>query len=214
VAATNGLTGVNITEHDKVLELHQRRAFVEAHPDGFVNFGMEVSTDLGHMIAIGLNEYLGGIRRAAKLREELDKVGGYLIVAHPFRRLFDPVTAMRTGVKFEMTPEEAAHNLEVFKVVHGIEVANGANTPRENYFAAEVSRILGMPGTGGSDAHSTSGVGVFATGFERPVTSPEALLAELHGARFEAVHRTNRGRWVRFEDGSIEAAQEDSHAAS
>jgi len=209
-----GLTGVNITEHDKVLELHQRRAFVEAHPECFVNFGMEVSTDLGHMIAIGLNEYLGGIRRAARLREELDKVGGFLIVAHPFRRLFDPVTAMRTGVKFEMTPAEAAENLEVFKIVHGIELANGANTPRENYFAAEVARILGMPGTGGSDAHSTSGVGVFATGFERSVTTPEELLTELHAGRFETVHRTKGGRWVRFEDGSIEAALEDLTAAS
>lgn len=214
VARNNGLTGVNITEHDKVLEPHQRRGFVEMHPDCFVNFGMEVSTDLGHMIAIGLNEYLGGIRRAAQLRAELDKVGGFLIVAHPFRRLFDPVTAMRTGVKFELTPQEAAEQLEVFKIVHGIEVANGANTPRENYFAAEVSRILGMPGTGGSDAHSTSGVGVFATGFERAITTPEEMLTEMHAGRFEAVHRTVGGRWVRFEDGSIEAAQEDSTAAS
>src|SRR5690606_1312256 len=132
--AETGLTGVNITEHDQVLEPHQRAAFCEQHPDFFANFGMEVSTDLGHMIAVGLNAYLPGIRRAEKLREELDKVGGYLIVAHPFRRLFDPVTAMRTGVKFEMTPEEAAERLEVFKVVHAIEVANGANTPQENEF--------------------------------------------------------------------------------
>jgi histidinol phosphatase-like PHP family hydrolase len=121
IAADNGLTGVNITEHDQVLEQHQRVAFREKHPRFFVNFGMEVSTDLGHMIAVGLDVYLPGIRRGRKLREELDKVGGFLVVAHPFRRLFDPVTAMRTGVKFEMTPEEAAERLEVFQVVHAIE---------------------------------------------------------------------------------------------
>jgi hypothetical protein len=213
VAAQNGLTGVNITEHDKVLEVHQRRAFLEAHPGFFVNFGMEVSTDLGHMIAVGLNEYLPGIRRAAKLREELDKVGGFLIVAHPFRRLFDPVTAMRTGVKFEMTPAEAAEQLEVFKVVHAIEIANGANTPRENEFAAEVARLAGLHGTGGSDAHSTQGIGVFATGFEHPITTSEELLAELHAGRFEAVHRTKAGRWVRFEEGSVEAALEETAAS-
>ena len=101
-----------------------------------MNFGMEVSTDIGHMIAIGLKQYVGGIRRAPKLREELDKVGGFLIVAHPFRHLFDPVTAMRKGGEpFTMTPEQAAE-MPVFKLVHAIEVGNGANTPRENYFAS------------------------------------------------------------------------------
>jgi predicted metal-dependent phosphoesterase TrpH len=210
IAAQNGLTGVNITEHDQVLEPHQRAAFREAHPGFFVNFGMEVSTDLGHMIALGLDTYLPGIRRARQLREELDRVGGFLIVAHPFRRLFDPVTAMRTGVKFEMSAEEAAERLEVFQVVHAIEVANGANTPQENYFAVEVARILGLPQVGGSDAHSTSGIGHFATGFELEVSTPEGLLEELHAGRFEAVHKTRAGRWVRFEPGSIEAAQEET----
>lgn len=201
------LTGVNLTEHDQVLEPHQQAAFREQYPELFINYGMEVSTDMGHMIAVGLREYLPGIRRAEKLREELDRVGGYLIVAHPFRRLFDPVTAMRTGVKFEMSAEEAAERMPVFKLVDALEVANGANTAQENEFAAEVARILGLPGTGGSDAHSTSGIGHFATGFERAVSSPEALLEELHAGRFEAVHRTKRGRWVRFEAGSVEAAR-------
>lgn len=207
IAKGIGVTGVNLTEHDKVLEPHQQKAFREQHPDFFVNFGMEVSTDLGHMIAVGLPTYLQGIRKAAKLREELDRLGGYLIVAHPFRRLFDPVTAMRTGEKFELTPEQAAETMPVFKLVHAIEIGNGANTPQENYFAAEVARILGIPGTGGSDAHSTSGIATFATGFEKHVTTPEEFLEELHAGRFEAIHRTrDEGRWVRLEEGSIEAA--------
>lgn len=210
IARDIGLAGVNLTEHDKVLEPHQQKAFRDQHPDMFVNFGMEVSTDLGHMIAVGLPAYVGGIRRAAQLRAELDKLGGFLIVAHPFRRLFDPVTAMRTGVKFELTPEQAAETMPIFKLVHGIEIGNGANTPQENYFAAEVARILGIPTTGGSDAHSTSGIATFATGFENKVTNPDELLQELHAGRFEAVHRTRSGRWVRLEEGSIEAADESS----
>jgi len=206
IARSIGLDGVNIAEHDKVMESHQQAIFREQHPDFMVNFGMEVSTDMGHMIAVGLPTYLQGIRRAAKLREELDRLGGYLIVAHPFRRLFDPVTAMRTGEKFELTPEQAAETMPIFKLVHAIEVGNGANTPQENYFAVEVARILGLPGTGGSDAHSTSGIATFATGFERKVSTPAEFLDELHAGRFEAVHRDRSGRWVRLEDGSIEAA--------
>jgi hypothetical protein len=64
--------------------------------------------------------------------------------------------------------------------------------------------------TGGSDAHSSSGIGHFATGFEHEVATPEEFLEELHAGRFEAVHKTRAGRWVRFEPGSIEAAQEET----
>ena len=213
VARTVGLTGVNISDHDQMLERHAIAAFRAQYPETFVNFGMEVSTDLGHMIAVGLTSYLTGIRRAAQLRLELERVGGFLIVAHPFRHLFEEVTAMRTGRKFELTVEEAAETMPVFKVVHGIEIANGANTPYENEFAAQVAAQLGIVTTGGSDAHSTSGIGTFSTGFAREITSEAALLEELHAGRCEAVHRTRAGRWVRFEPGSTAAAAREAAEA-
>ena len=206
-----GLTGANITEHDKMWEPHQRDAFRERHADSpfFVNFGMEVSTDLGHMTAIGMQAYVGGIRRAEQLRTTISAVGGYLVVNHPFRHVFDEVTAMRTdGRPFNLTPEQAAE-LPVFQLVDAIEIANGCNTPRENYFAYEVARILGKPTTGGSDAHSEMGIGYYATGFERAVTSAEMLLTELHAGRFEAVLRgPSEGpgtHFARFEPGCVEA---------
>ena len=210
LALANGLTAISMSEHDFTLESHRQEEFRERYPDLFINFGMEVSTDLGHMLAFGLPGYLPGIRRLEKLREVADEHGAFILVAHPFRRLFDPVTAMRTGEKFELTPQEAAEQLEVFQFVHGIEVANGANTPQENYFALEVARILGIPATGGSDAHSTSGIGTFATAFDRHVTSTAELLEELHAGRFEAIHKTRAGRWVRFANGSIEAAEQET----
>ncbi len=210
LAIANGLTAISMSEHDFTLEPHKQQEFREQYPDLFINFGMEVSTDLGHVLAFGMPGYLPGIRRVEKLREEADRVGGFIVVAHPFRRLFDPVTAMRTGEKFELTPTEAAEQMEIFKLVHGIEVANGANTPQENYFALEVAEILGMPATGGSDAHSTSGIGTFATAFERSVNSTEELLEELHAGRFEAIHKTKADRWVRFANGSIEAAEQET----
>lgn len=210
LAIANGLTAISMSEHDFTLESHKQQEFRDQYPDLFINFGMEVSTDLGHMLAFGMPGYLPGIRRLEKLREEADKVGAFVVVAHPFRRLFDPVTAMRTGEKFELTPAEAAEQMEVFKLVHGIEVANGANTPQENYFALEVAQILGMPATGGSDAHSTSGIGTFATAFERSVGSKDELLEEFHAGRFEAIHKTKADRWVRFANGSIEAAEQET----
>ena len=38
------------------------------------------------------------------------------------------------------------------------------------------------------------------------IDSQETLLEELHGGRFEAVHRTPSGRLVRFEVGSLDGA--------
>ncbi len=214
LARKAGLTGYNLAEHDQVWDRHRRHPYRSANEDLFVNFGIEVSTEYGHMVAIGLQEYVGGIRRVEKLREELDKIGGFLIVAHPFRHVFDPVTAMRKGGKpFDLTPEQAAE-LPVFKIVDAIEIANGANTARENYFAAEVAKIAGLPTTGGSDAHSTSGVGYYATGFEEKIRDEQHFLELLHARKFEAVHRTASGRFVRFEPGSLEAAAVDEAAAS
>ena len=214
VARDAGLTGYNLAEHDQVWDRTRRIQYIDLVPDLFVNFGMEISTEFGHMIAIGLDEYIGGVRRAEKLREELDKVGGFLIVAHPFRHVFDPVTAMRTGNKpFDLTEEQAA-DMPVFKIVDAIEIANAANTPRENYFASAVAKHAGLPTTGGSDAHSVSGVGYFATGFADAIRERDQLLEQMHAGRMEAVHRrkSGSGTFVRFEPGSIEAV--DAEAAA
>ena len=51
-----GLTGVNISEHDRVWEPHLLEEFRQ-RSGLFVSRGMEVSTDMGHMIVIGLDSY-------------------------------------------------------------------------------------------------------------------------------------------------------------
>ncbi len=179
-----GLTGVNITEHDRMWESWDLAPFRQKHEGIFVSNGMEVSTDMGHILAVGLKGYEGGIRRLARLREVADEQGAFLVVAHPFRHFFDPVHFKREGKEpFNLTPEQAA-KLPVFQLVHGIEVLNGCNTPRENYFALQVARILGKPGTGGSDAHSTQGIGYFTAVFEEHLESAAQMVEQMHRGRF------------------------------
>ena len=55
-----GLTGANISEHDKMWDRHLRAEYREQHTDFLVNFGMEISTDLGHMLVVGLPAYISG----------------------------------------------------------------------------------------------------------------------------------------------------------
>lgn len=202
-ARSRGLTAVHISEHDRLWERHTLEAYRRQHSDLLVANGMEVSTDLGHILALGLREYVGGIRRAETLRRVADEHGGFLIVAHPFRHYFDPVYFRRQGKEpFTLTPEQAAR-LPVFQLVDAIEVLNGANTLRENLFALRVAQVLGKPGTGGSDAHSTQGIGVYCAVFERECTSQEELLEELHAGRFHAAHGLLDGDLQRFTEASL-----------
>ena len=103
-----------------------------------------------------------------------------MVVAHPFRHWFDPVYFRKQGKEpFTMTPEQAAERMPVFQLVDAIEALNGANTPRENLFALRVAKVLGKPVTGGSDAHSRSGIGFYCTVLEKDVATPDELLDEL-----------------------------------
>lgn len=197
-----GLTGVNISEHDRLWEPLQMEEFRQTS-GLFVSQGMEVSTDMGHMIVLGLDHYVAGIRRATELRRVLDEVGGFMIVAHPFRHFFDPVHFRRDGrPPFDMTPEEAAERMPVFGVVDEIEIANGGSTLQENQFALEVAQVLGKRGTGGSDCHSTQGIGCFATVFEEELRSQEQILELLRERRFYAAEGLNKGAMRPF----VEAA--------
>jgi hypothetical protein len=183
-ARLRGLTGLNITEHDRLWDTYKLRDYRERHADLFVNNGMEVSTDLGHMIVVGLKEYVGGIRRAEELRRVLDDLGGFMVVAHPFRHWFDPVYFRKQGKEpFTMTPEQAAERMEVFHLVDGIEAV-----------------------TGGSDAHSRAGIGFYCTVFENELKTPEDMLRELHARRFHAHHGLLRGNLTYFTEDSLEEA--------
>ena len=204
-AKKRGLTAVHITEHDRLWDRYVLQEFRDEYPDLLIANGMEVSTDMGHILALGLKEYVGGIRHCEELRRVADEQGAFLIVAHPFRHFFDPVYFTRQGKEpFTLTPEQAA-KLPVFQFVDAIEVLNGANTARENIYALKVAQAIGKPGTSGSDAHSTQGIGTYCVVFEKDIESQEELLAELHAGRFHAGHGLLDGSLQRFTETSLPA---------
>jgi hypothetical protein len=53
--------------------------------------------------------------------------------------------------------------------------------------ARKVAEKLGLPGTGGSDAHRVDEVGTWVTVFEKEIESEIELVQELHAGRFRAV---------------------------
>ncbi|MFZ2062947.1 MAG: PHP domain-containing protein, partial [Candidatus Binatus sp.] len=84
-----GIGAVCITEHDNMWDSREMAAM--AGDSGIVFLrGMEVTTDMGHVGAFGLERYVGGIYKLAELRRVIDLEGGILIANHPFRYKLDP----------------------------------------------------------------------------------------------------------------------------
>jgi predicted metal-dependent phosphoesterase TrpH len=178
-----GLAAVVVTEHDRLWDPLEVARFRQERSLLLIN-GMEVSTDLGHVVVIGLHTYLPAIRYAEELRRIVNEADGYMIAAHPFRHYFNRVEWERRGLEpRNIDPAEAAR-LPLLSLVDAVEVLNGGNSLQENAFALEVAQILGKPGVAGSDAHSHQGIGIYTTVFERSLDSEADLLRELRAGRF------------------------------
>ena len=179
-ARERGLDAICLTEHDRVWPLDAIQPVSEAY-DFPIFRGMEVSTnyaDYGHVLSYGLDSYLRGLWNIEKLAQVAGELDAVLIVAHPFRELLWP----RPG-KGIITVEEAC-NMPIFKRVRGVEAFNGATAKIENLFALQVCKRLGLPSSGGSDAHSAAGVGNCVTVFDKWITSEAELLEEMRAGRF------------------------------
>jgi len=195
-ARSLGLTGVCLTEHGggwteaDALRLSRESGLV-------VVPALEVDTDMGHILVFGLDGYRPGVSSLRELRRIVDRVGGFLICAHPFRNLFNPPPynrnllfpdpASRPG-----TPAEACRH-PVFELVDEVEVVNGANSDLENRFALETARRLGFRGTGGSDAHSVHGVGRGLIVIEGEVRTPDDFLSALRAGAYRPAYRDPTG---------------------
>ena len=182
------LRGLCITEHSGPWERHEFERFASRHSVVLVR-AMEVETDMGHMLAFGIDRYQAGFHKAVELRRAADAVGGYVVTAHPFRAVLSQKirsNALLYQSVSDPLPEKPEDALEhpVFKLAHAVEVVNGGTADEENEFAMRVAGMLKMPVTGGSDAHSAHGLGKFVTAFADEINNESEFLAGLHSGKF------------------------------
>ncbi|MDM8524479.1 PHP domain-containing protein [Desulfococcaceae bacterium HSG8] len=172
------LDGICLADHNYVWPVSRVEDLIQKH--GFPVFrGNEVTTDQGHMLVFGLEKEIrsGGLVKIEELREAVEEADGFMIVAHPFRGF------LTFGVgQLGLTVEKAMER-PFFKYVDAIEVMNGKVTEKENGFASEVSAALGLPVTGGSDAHEVSEVGLYATRFPDSIKNENDLLNALKSGK-------------------------------
>ena len=192
-AKAKGLTGVGLTEHMTPWPADEVERF-RRESGLFVFTTREWSTEMGHIVVLGLDREVRGITRARALHRACQENGGYMIVCHPFRYFPGPSNRLfgsrRDG--HEMSAEALAEH-PVFHMADAIEVLNGGCIERENVLAQEVARVLGKPGVAGSDAHMPMEIGRYATVFEEELESEEGMIAELRAGRFQPARRDESG---------------------
>jgi predicted metal-dependent phosphoesterase TrpH len=188
-----GLTGVALTEHMSPWLADEVERFRE-ESGLFVFNAKEWSTDMGHIIALGLPRDLQGIAHVRDLRRACDEHEAFMILCHPFRYFPGPSNFLfgNRNNSQELGIEELAEH-PLFEMADAIEVLNGGCIERENLLAQEVARAVGKPGVAGSDAHMPMEVGRFGTMFEKELESEADMLAELRAGRFQAGRRIEPG---------------------
>ncbi len=175
-----GLDAVCLTDHNHVWTSGQVEALMQKH--GFLVLrGNEITTDQGDMLVFGLDRDIKGIIDIVALKKEVDAAGGFIIAAHPFRG-FLIVGVEQTGLTHEKAMERPLFNL-----VDAIEVMNGKVTKKENEFASGVAKGLGLPGTGGSDAHEVFEVGHYATCFFEKINNEQDFVNALKNGKFSPI---------------------------
>lgn len=196
-ARAMGLDGMALVEHDEPwdpVELGELSAelgvlFIPAR---------EVQSEMGHVIAFGLNQESWRITKLEELRQEADESGGYLVSAHPFRYLRDtskvrPSFLLEDPAKRPASVEEAA-GYPVFRLVDAIEAVNAHNKEEENAFAWETAQLLNRPVTGGSDVHGSGQLGEAVTVFPNAVNDTDDFLLALRAGGFYPAIGLKHGR--------------------
>ena len=182
-AQKHHLTACCVTDHDYVWSDHDAVYFSQCIGVTFV-CGIEVTTNLGHVIAYGLDRFVPEMADATFLRKEVSAAGGIMIAAHPFRGTLTGITTSEGRPRYTSIDEAAS--AAIFSLVDEVEVLNGGTDPLENFLALSVARQLGFHGVGGSDAHTDERVGKYVTLFDTVIATVPDLIREVKAGRLRA----------------------------
>ena len=173
------LDGICLTEHQVLWDPVEVDKLAL---DGGVKIfrGNEFTTNQGDVLVFGFYEDIKDLMMIQKLREKVQKAGGFMIAAHPFR-------GFKTfGIgQLQMTVEQAGKR-KVFELVDAVEIGNGKLSQDENDMAGKVAEKHDLPGTGGSDAHRIDEIGTWVTVFEKDIANEQELLEALQAGKFRA----------------------------
>ncbi|MDR1992386.1 MAG: CehA/McbA family metallohydrolase [Nitrososphaerota archaeon] len=154
---------VAVTDHNSVRGCALVVDLARVYSDILIIPGTEITTNNGDMLVLGTFELPPKPWTPESVADYARSIGGVSIVAHPFRTY---------GMG------EYAKNVKV----DAIEVLNGGTSKESNAQAKEFAKGLGLPGTGGSDAHQRAELFSVCTRIDASLNVDSVLAAIRKGA--------------------------------
>jgi hypothetical protein len=164
-AAARGLDGVVLTEHNATWTVDELGVLSEQHEIRLLP-GMEIGTDVGHVLVYGLDRFRPELLEIESLRRIVHAEGAAMALAHPMRPFHG---------------QHAAHS-RYDEWFDAIETINGDHADSEGGPFEQLAGRLGLSAIGGSDVHSVQAVGRAVTTFETVVENVEDLVDQLRAA--------------------------------
>jgi hypothetical protein len=130
--------------------------------------GIEVTTEVGHVLVFGVERFDPGMAVLAELRRIVRGQDALMYLAHPSRRY---------GT---LPPDDLTAWFD------SVEAQNGTEGLVQNEAAGRIADGMRLPGIGGSDAHSVREIGVCATEFSDRISDEAAFLAALRSRAYRA----------------------------
>jgi len=178
-ALDKGLDAICVTEHESLSASAPFERF-KGTSRLIILRGVELSTDAGHMLVYGIEDSAwrewgkNEVCHAPELVTRVRALGGVVVPAHPYLicgTCGDSPYPRDLPIEVD---ERAVH----LAGISALEVCNGKHQryPMVCEILGNLAKRLGLPGTGGSDAHLPEDVGCAYTVFRAPVSSSQDLV--------------------------------------
>lgn len=126
---------IAVTDHNTIQGYDKIRTLASVYPDILVIPGVEVTTPLGDLILLGVEENPPAVQDVNEIISFAKERAGLIVAPHPFR-------------------DYGLGNSVKHYAVDAIETLNGATPSHLNQLAQNLAKQLGLPGVAGTDAHN------------------------------------------------------------
>jgi len=171
IIRSRGLDGVAVTEHD--------RFDLAKLEDALILPGAEISSNEGHVLALGIREMIPPRRPADETIQSIHDQGGVAIIPHPYDPVCECVKIARLTVRPDAVETVNADALSFYV---------------SNWLARKDARKFKLPQVGGSDSHIPQTIGDAYTVVDADSSDLKDILEAIKAGKVRAEGRATSVR--------------------